>query len=72
MNENINKNSDREIDEILAEVKKSKQNTEHEASEPSKTWSLDDIDRLIAEENDIPMEAVTKNGGVSRMVTGRM
>lgn len=28
--------------------------------------------RLIAEENDIPMEAVTKNGGVSRMVTGRM
>lgn len=51
LNENINKNSDREIDEILAEVKKSKQNTEHEASEPSKTWSLDDIDRLIAEEN---------------------
>lgn len=38
-----------ELDAILAEVKKSKQQTENE--EPSKTWSLDDIDRLIADSN---------------------
>ncbi len=39
-----------EIDDILAEVKKSKQ-AESAADEPSKTWSMDDIDRLIAQSN---------------------
>ena len=35
-----------ELDAILAEVKKSRQQAEKD--EPAKTWSLDDIDRLIA------------------------
>ncbi len=38
-----------DIDAILAEVKKSKQQAEKD--EPSKTWSIDDIDRLIANSN---------------------
>lgn len=38
-----------ELDAILAEVKKSKQQTE--TPQPSKTWSLDDIDKLIADTN---------------------
>ncbi len=42
-------NSNNEIDDILAEVKKSKQEAQKDA--PSKTWSLDDIDRLIAQSN---------------------
>ena len=47
-----NKSGDSELDAILAEVKKSK--TEQAFSsdeEPSKTWSLDDIDKLIAQSN---------------------
>ncbi len=43
---------DSELDAILAEVKKSKtEETVSLADEPSKTWSLDDIDRLIAQSN---------------------
>ncbi len=42
---------DSELDAILAEVKKSKQDAEVSQEEPSKTWSLDDIDRLIADSN---------------------
>lgn len=38
-----------ELEEILAQVKKSKQESNAEA--PSKTWSLDDIDKLIAQTN---------------------
>lgn len=47
-----NKSGDSELDAILAEVKKTK--TDESVSltdEPSKTWSLDDIDRLIAHSN---------------------
>ena len=47
-----NISGDSDLDAILAEVKKSK--TEEAVSltdEPSKTWSLDDIDRLIANSN---------------------
>lgn len=43
----LKKDSGSEIDDILAEVRKSKQ----AAEEPSKTWSMDDIDRLIAQSN---------------------
>lgn len=47
-----NKPGDSELDAILAEVKKSKAAEELSADgEPSKTWSLDDIDRLIAQSN---------------------
>ncbi len=47
-----NKSGDSELDAILAEVKKSKTAEDVSASdEPSKTWSLDDIDRLIAQSN---------------------
>ena len=42
---------DSELDAILAEVKNSKQNAEAVEDEPAKTWSMDDIDRLIAMEN---------------------
>ncbi len=46
------KSADSELDAILAEVKKSKAAEEASADgEPSKTWSLDDIDRLIAQSN---------------------
>lgn len=49
----LNNNSgESELDAILAEVKKSKaEETVSETDEPSKTWSLDDIDRLIAQSN---------------------
>ena len=40
-----------EIDAILAEVKSGKYQQENEPEEPSKTWSLEDIDRLIAGTN---------------------
>lgn len=47
-----NKSGDSELDAILAEVKKSKTEEAFSSSdEPSKTWSLDDIDRLIAQSN---------------------
>ncbi len=47
-----NKSGDSELDAILAEVKKSKAAQEAPTDdEPSKTWSLDDIDRLIAQSN---------------------
>ena len=50
MDEYINKTSGGdELEEILAQVKKSKQESNAEA--PSKTWSLDDIDKLIAQTN---------------------
>ena len=41
-----------ELDAILEEVKNGRyQQKEQEAEEPSKTWSLEDIDRLIAGTN---------------------
>ena len=43
-----NENSD-DLDAILAEVRNSKLREENE--EPAKTWSIDDIDKLIAETN---------------------
>ncbi len=47
-----NKSGDSELDAILAEVKKSKtEQAFSSAEEPSKTWSLDDIDKLIAQSN---------------------
>lgn len=47
-----NQSGDSELDAILAEVKKSKAAEEiSSAEEPSKTWSIDDIDRLIAQSN---------------------
>ncbi len=47
-----NKSGESELDAILAEVKKSKaEEIISETDEPSKTWSLDDIDRLIAQSN---------------------
>ena len=42
---------DSELDAILAEVRKSKQDNGVSEDEPAKTWSLDDIDRLIAQSN---------------------
>ena len=46
------KSGESELDAILAEVKKSRAAEDISAeSEPSKTWSLDDIDRLIAQSN---------------------
>ncbi|MBQ2841489.1 MAG: hypothetical protein IJE72_00470 [Clostridia bacterium] len=51
MDEYINKNSGGdELEEILAQVRQSKQASE-ETDAPSKTWSLDDIDKLIAQTN---------------------
>ncbi|MDO4528240.1 MAG: hypothetical protein Q4C03_05600, partial [bacterium] len=47
----LKNHSDSEIDDILAEIKKSKQETENEQDSPAKTWSIDDIDRLIAQSN---------------------
>ena len=44
----LNNTSGNEIDDILAQVRNSNQTTEEE---PSRTWSLDDIDRLIAQSN---------------------
>ncbi len=42
--------SGKDVDDILAEIRNSK--SEDKAAEaPSKTWSLDDIDRLIAQSN---------------------
>ena len=50
LDEYINKSSGGdELEEILAQVRKSKQT--EEADSPSKTWSLDDIDKLIAQTN---------------------
>ena len=47
-----NKSDESELDAILAEVKKSKAAEEISSTdEPSKTWSIDDIDRLIAQSN---------------------
>lgn len=43
--------SDSELDAILEEVRRGTLTVEPEESEPSKTWSLDDIDRLIAQTN---------------------
>lgn len=43
--------SDSELDAILEEVRRGTLTAEAEESEPSKTWSLDDIDRLIAQTN---------------------
>ena len=45
-----NTSGDSELDAILAEVKKSRaEEIISENDEPSKTWSIDDIDRLIAQ-----------------------
>lgn len=50
MDEYINKTSGGdELEEILAQVRQSKQ--AGQAESPSKTWSLDDIDKLIAQTN---------------------
>ncbi len=43
--------SGNELDAILEEVKSGKYSAETEKAVPSKTWSIDDIDRLIAETN---------------------
>lgn len=51
MSDYLKKNNDSEIDEILAQVKRSNSTEEAEAEAPSKNWSLDDIDRLIAQAN---------------------
>lgn len=45
-----NKNFD-DIDNILEQVKIMQSRLDDEPSEPSKTWSMDDIDKLIAESN---------------------
>ena len=51
LNDFIKFNSDdSELDAILAEVKNSKQFADA-GEEPAKTWSMEDIDRLIAREN---------------------
>ena len=50
MSDFLKNNSGSELDDILAEVKRSKQ-AESASDEPSKTWSMDDIDRLIAQSN---------------------
>ncbi len=47
----LKNNNDSEIDEILAQVKNPGFGGENTADEPSKTWSLDDIDKLIAQAN---------------------
>ena len=44
----LNSTPGNEIDDILAQVRNSNQTVEEE---PSRTWSLDDIDRLIAQSN---------------------
>lgn len=46
-----NTSDDSELDAILAEVKNSKQFADVTQEEPAKTWSMDDIDRLIANAN---------------------
>lgn len=51
MSDYLKRNTDSEIDEILAQVKKTNSVAEAEQEAPSKTWSLDDIDRLIAQAN---------------------
>lgn len=43
--------SDNELDSILEDVRNGKFSSESESVSPSKTWSLDDIDKLIAEAN---------------------
>lgn len=45
-----NKNYD-DIENILEQVKKMRSKLDEEPEEPSKSWSMDDIDRLIAESN---------------------
>lgn len=45
-----NKNFD-DIDNILEQVKGMRNKLDEEPAEPSKNWSMDDIDRLIAESN---------------------
>ena len=50
MSDNPRMTSDGNVDDILAEVRGSKK-AEGAADEPSKTWSMEDIDRLIAQSN---------------------
>ncbi len=47
----LKNSADSEIDEILAQVKKTNSSEKTEQDAPSKSWSLDDIDRLIAQAN---------------------
>ena len=48
----LNKNiSDNELDSILEDVRNQRFSSAQESVSPSKTWSLDDIDKLIAETN---------------------
>ncbi len=48
----LNKNiSDNELDSILEDVRNRNFGSSSESASPSKTWSLDDIDKLIAETN---------------------
>lgn len=49
MYDDILRDENSELDAILAEVREMKKSEQTE--EPSKTWSLDDIDRLIAQTN---------------------
>lgn len=51
MSDYIKKDSNSEIDDILAQVKKASSDSAQPQEQPAKTWSLDDIDRLIAESN---------------------
>ena len=50
MSDFLKKSSESEIDDILAQVKKSNMSAD-EQEVPSKTWSIDEIDRLIAQAN---------------------
>lgn len=51
MSDYLKKNTESEIDEILAQVKRANSAEAAEQEAPSKNWSLDDIDRLIAQAN---------------------
>lgn len=51
MSEHNRKFSENDIDSILEDVRNQKFSSASEPESPSKTWSLDDIDKLIAETN---------------------
>ena len=51
MSDYIKNGSGDELDAILNEVRNRQSLLDSEAEAPSKTWSIDDIDRLIAETN---------------------
>lgn len=51
MNELSDNHNFDDVESILEQVKGMQSKLNEESSEPSKTWSMDDIDRLIAESN---------------------